>query len=148
MTENPFESPVMQNDEEHRGNPLKIPAICLGILSTALLFVLLLNLPQTIKSMISIDITTPEGQGELFGILCVPVIYFAIAIEVIRGSVGMLKFNRYDKARAAAIVAMIPVCSPFIVLGIPFGIWAFVLLRKPEIKARFQDTTHRTAGVS
>ena len=148
MTENPFESPVMQNDEEPRSNPLKIPAICLGILSTALLFVLLLSIPRTIMSMITIDITTSEGQGELFGILTVPVVYLAIAIEVMRGSIGMLKFNRYDKARAAAIVAMIPVCSPFIVLGIPFGIWAFMLLRKPEIKARFQDATPRTAGDS
>ena len=143
MTENPFESPPSEHGEDTRPNPLTIPAIGLAALSAALFLVLLLSLPRTVMSAIaiilSIDFGNSEGPAELAGLLSIPIIFFAISTEVFRGSIGMLKFNQYPKARAAAIVAMIPVCSPFIVLGIPFGIWAFVLLQKPDIKARFKD---------
>jgi hypothetical protein len=37
-------------------------------------------------------------------------------------------------------VASIPVLSPFIWLGIPLGIWAFVVLRRADVRAAFDNT--------
>jgi len=44
---------------------------------------------------------------------------------------------------AAAIVACVPFCSPCVVLGIPFGIWALVVMAKPEVRAAFQPRPFR-----
>jgi hypothetical protein len=49
----------------------------------------------------------------------------------------MRKLQRYGRAKAGAIVAMIP-CSACCLLGLPFGIWSLVVLSKPEIKSAFQ----------
>lgn len=94
MTENPFESPRLQNSDAAFGNPLMFPAICLCVLSVALLILFSLSAPRTIMSAISTDITTSGGQGRFFGLLSVPIINIAIGIEVLRGSIGMMKFNR------------------------------------------------------
>ncbi len=40
-----------------------------------------------------------------------------------------------DGNRAAA---MIPCVSPCCLLGLPLGIWALIVLVKPEVKAAFQ----------
>ena len=37
----------------------------------------------------------------------------------------MRNLKNYGQARAAAVVAMIPLLGPCCLLGIPFGIWAF-----------------------
>lgn len=50
----------------------------------------------------------------------------------------MKNLQRHTVCMVAAIVALIPcITSPCCVLGIPVGIWALVLLLKPEIKAAF-----------
>ena len=40
-------------------------------------------------------------------------------------------------SRLAAFMACIPWVTPFLFLGIPFGIWALRLLNEPDIKAAF-----------
>jgi len=47
-------------------------------------------------------------------------------------------------ARVGAILTVIPFLSPFVVLGIPFGIWALVLLARQDVKIAFaQSAAHR-----
>jgi hypothetical protein len=36
-----------------------------------------------------------------------------------------------------SIVAMVPCLGPCCIVGIPIGIWALVVLMKPEVKAAF-----------
>ncbi len=43
----------------------------------------------------------------------------------------------YGFAMTASIIAMIPCISPCCLLGLPFGIWALVVLSKPEVKSAF-----------
>ena len=38
----------------------------------------------------------------------------------------------------ASILAMIPCLSPCCLIGLPIGIWALVILMKPEVKAAFK----------
>jgi len=56
---------------------------------------------------------------------------------VLFGAIQMLKRKNYSLSKNASIVAMIPLVGPCCLLGIPFGIWAFVALNKPGVKESF-----------
>ena len=56
---------------------------------------------------------------------------------VIYGSTQMMKLKNFGLSMAAAIIAMIPCFGPCCCLGLPVGIWALVVLNKPEVKASF-----------
>jgi len=45
--------------------------------------------------------------------------------------------RNYEFAFLAAILAMIPCVTPCCFLGLPFGIWAVIVLRKPGVKDAF-----------
>ncbi len=53
------------------------------------------------------------------------------------GAWCMRSSRRYGVSVAAAIVACLPFLSPWIFLGIPFGIWALVLLRRQDVREAF-----------
>jgi hypothetical protein len=61
----------------------------------------------------------------------------AVSVFILLGALRMQKLAGHGLAMAAAIVAMIPCFSPCCLLGIPFGIWALVVLSKPEVKSQF-----------
>lgn len=60
-----------------------------------------------------------------------------IHLLVLLGAKSMLRLRSYSNARAAALVSIVPFCSPVLVLGIPFGVWALVVLARPQTKAAF-----------
>lgn len=57
---------------------------------------------------------------------------------ILFGALKMKKCQSYGWAMAASILAVIPCISPCCLVGIPIGIWALVVLSKPEVKAQFQ----------
>jgi phage FluMu protein Com len=57
---------------------------------------------------------------------------------VLYGAIQMKNQRRFGTARAAAIVAMIPLLGPCCILGIPFGFWAFTTLGKPGVRSIFR----------
>jgi len=59
-----------------------------------------------------------------------------VGLGVLLGGLQMMRLRSRGLALTGAILAMVPV-SPFCLLGLPFGIWALVVLRKPEVKAAF-----------
>ncbi len=82
---------------------------------------------QDIPSMMS------GGIGAVFS-----VIGLIMSVVVFMGASKMKNAESYGFAMAAAIIAMIPCLGPCCLLGLPFGIWALVVLMKPEVKAAFQ----------
>jgi hypothetical protein len=52
------------------------------------------------------------------------------------GGFKMMKLQNYNLAMAAAVLALIP-CSVCCLIGLPAGIWALIILMKPEVKAAF-----------
>ncbi len=58
---------------------------------------------------------------------------------VLSGAIKMRKMQRHRSAVAGAAIAIIPVLSPLLILGIPFGIWAMIKLSDPEIKRYFTN---------
>lgn len=73
------------------------------------------------------------GIGAVFN-----VIGLAMSVVVFMGASKMKNAESYGLAMAAAIIAMVPCVSPCCLLGLPLGIWALVVLLKPEVKAAFQ----------
>jgi hypothetical protein len=61
----------------------------------------------------------------------------AMSILVLIGAAKMQSLRSFEFAFAAAILAMIPCLTPCCALGLPFGIWALVVLNKPEVKSQF-----------
>jgi len=66
---------------------------------------------------------------------------FQIIIEILIlvGALKMLKRQSYHFAYAAAIMSVIPCITSCCVwpLGLIFGIWAMIVLSKPEVKSQF-----------
>jgi hypothetical protein len=60
-----------------------------------------------------------------------------IVISIGAAKLGFLE--SYRMARIGSILACVPLLTPFVWLGIPFGIWALRLLRDPEIQRAFPD---------
>lgn len=64
---------------------------------------------------------------------------FAMAIAglILYGALKMKKLESYGWAMTASIIAMVPCFSPCCLIGLPIGIWALVVLSKPEVKGAF-----------
>ena len=81
----------------------------------------------------------PEGErvanmiGQGVGVLVM--ILFNTIVTI--GAFKMKSASSYGMAMTAAIVSMIPCCSPCYVLGIPFGVWALIVLMDEKVKAGF-----------
>ncbi len=69
--------------------------------------------------------------------------HFLLMIFFSIGAAKMGFLESYRLGRISSLLACIPLVTPFYLLGIPFGIWAYVLLGKPKIKAAFEQ--HRIA---
>ena len=133
---NPYASPASAGSGSPE-NPLRIPGIALLILSVLLVSLIVGTLPGQIVRIRAIDTSTPRGSGMLVGsvtaLIVLPLVNLAIAL----GAVSMIRLKSYRSSYTAAILSVIPVCSPCYVLGIPFGIWAIVVLNRPGMKQRF-----------
>lgn len=55
---------------------------------------------------------------------------------VLFGAMKLLRLQSRTLATVAAVAAMLP-CQCCCVFGLPFGIWALVVLNKPEVKSSF-----------
>ena len=76
-----------------------------------------------------------EGaQGPLAGV--VNLMIAALNGFVLFGAIKMMRLQSYGLVMAATIAAMLP-CQCCCLFGLPFGIWALVVLNKPEVKSHF-----------
>jgi hypothetical protein len=61
-----------------------------------------------------------------------------ISAAILVGGLMMFKLRAYGLCVAAAVLALVPCVSPCCCLGLPLGIWALVVLFKPEVKSAFR----------
>jgi len=69
--------------------------------------------------------------------IIIRVIGILVGIFIIYGGLKMRKLESHGLCVAASIIAMIPCLSPCCCIGLPIGIWALVILNKPEVKQYF-----------
>jgi hypothetical protein len=61
----------------------------------------------------------------------------AVGVLILVGASKMQSLQNYSLAVTASVLAMLPCISPCCLLGLPFGIWALVVLNRPEVKSQF-----------
>lgn len=66
------------------------------------------------------------------------VVEIAVAAFIIFAALKMRELRQWELSLAASIIAMIPCVSPCCILGLPIGIWALVVLLRPEVKEAFR----------
>ncbi|MBY0523821.1 MAG: hypothetical protein K2R98_10510 [Gemmataceae bacterium] len=83
------------------------------------------------------------GGDELMvgGIIMCGALIFSITVGVliIVGASKMKRLESYAFAMVSSILAMIPCISPCCLLGLPFGIWALVVLNDQNVKDAFKS---------
>ena len=126
---------------------VKSPAIALKVTAILGLFLVVLGLVFNILTLSGFQfglqqINDPQVQkyfntlGGGLGIVQ-DIVSGIVGVIVLIGAAKMQKLRNYQFALTASIVAMVPCLSPCCFLGLPFGIWALVVLNKPEVKSQF-----------
>lgn len=65
------------------------------------------------------------------------IIGLAVGGFIIWASMQMKQLRGWTLCVVASVVAMIPCISPCCLVGLPIGIWALIVLMKPEVKSAF-----------
>ena len=66
------------------------------------------------------------------------IIGIVMGVIILMGALKMKKLESYSFSMVAAVIAMVPCISPCCLVGLPIGIWALVVLNKPEVKSAFR----------
>lgn len=80
-----------------------------------------------------------QGGGSIVGAIISFLIGAAANGLVLFAGLKMKNLESYGISMAGAIVAIIPCLSPCCIVGIPFGIWALVVLLNDEVKTAFKS---------
>ena len=84
------------------------------------------------------------AEGGFLIVLCVAGLIIDAVIVI--GASKMMKLESYSFAVAAALLSIIPcLSSPCIILGMPFGLWALLVLMDPSVKVGFFRTNESAA---
>jgi hypothetical protein len=129
---------------------IKAPAIALKITAIIGLVVVTLGFIVNILTLAGVEIfpkqpmPNPQMEKLLNSIgggvgIVQDIIGAVIGILVYIGAGKMQRLEGYQFAMVAAIAAMVPCLSPCCLLGLPFGIWALIVLNKPEVKSYFTN---------
>jgi hypothetical protein len=127
-------------------NKLKFPAIGLiaaGVLNAICgLYFIGSALYQYSAGVLNTRFSTDAEQIGFYvgfwGTAALGVLGFLVAPVIIYGAIQMMRGRSFGLSRTAAILAVIPLTSCCFVIGIPFGIWALVVLSQPDVKALFR----------
>jgi hypothetical protein len=118
------------------------PAICL--LVTAILGVLV-NVFQVVISIVApkwIQQNNIFAQGQQTPpelSVAVGAVFVLLNIAIVGGAISMMKRRMYPLALTSAILSMVNCGNFCCLLGLPFGIWAVVILSRADVRAAFQD---------
>ena len=123
-------------------NQINGPAI--GLIAVAILGFVLQGIALVVNLLGASLFATSQMPSEAWGRMMSGslgvisnVIALVVSILILVGGLKMRKLENYGLAMAASIVAMIPCISPCCLIGVPIGIWAVVVLSKPEVKSAF-----------
>lgn len=135
-----------QEPTSEAGNRLKGPAIALLVLAPLSIIFMGVDFGFRVVNLangeIPVVVDAPgAAQGAMIGAYigaAVDVIAIFCQIGVIFGAISMLKVKSYNLALTASVISVIPCLSACCVVGMPFGIWALVVLNDSKVKAAFR----------
>ena len=71
--------------------------------------------------------------------LAIACLQFVVLILIAIGGAKLAFLESYWFARLGALLACIPIITPFMILGLPFGVWSLRLLADPSVRSAFPD---------
>lgn len=77
--------------------------------------------------------------GMMSTIFIVALTFLLLNAIVLSGALQMRRLKKHRASVAAAAVSVIPVLTPLVIVGIPFGAWAMIKLQNPEIRRYFTN---------
>jgi len=101
--------------------------ICLGLLVFGIVFML-----------IDRQAIGPGANLPFAVVLVAYVIQGIVNVIILVAAVKMKNLESYGWSMTGSILAMIPFLSPCCLLGLPFGIWALVVLNDPIVRQGFE----------
>lgn len=154
--DNPYSSPeqlgntstgMSQKPTPDAASRLKIPAIALLVLAPIAIIFMTADFGFRVYNLMNGDIPViidqpGATQGAVIGAYIgagVDVLAIVCQIVVIIGAIGMLKVKSYNMAMTASVISVVPCLSACCVVGMPFGIWAIVILNDSTVKAAFRS---------
>lgn len=134
IPENPFDPPASLDDEspEERAKRLvSKPATALIVLSSAHAVFDTIGLVNCVFLVIQ---RHPFAMPEVINYILLAMHFSSMIVISIGGAqLGYLKSRRW--ARVGVLLACVPMLTPFLILGVPFGIWSLMLLGDERIEA-------------
>ena len=103
---------------------------------------ILFNIYQMTQPVVYIAPGQPGAElnalrGNPAGSVGFGVVALLVSGFIIFGAIQMKNGKMYGVSMAAAILSIIPCCSPCFCFGIPFGIWALIVLLDQNVKSSF-----------
>jgi hypothetical protein len=155
MLDNPYEPPVTWHrpvgetrDQIAAKSSLRLPAVALIVLAVlamgldvgVLTHAIVGDAPKMLR-----DEGPEKGRELIVANVVANGLLLVIHAIVLFGALQMFKVRSYANAMTAAIVSLIPFCSPVVLVGMPFAIWALVVLRRDGVKKAFRGETDAVA---
>jgi hypothetical protein len=123
---------------------VRMPAVGLIITSSFWLIMLVVLLVLNLFQLLSGAEMNVQQGGDFLGEAAMPmnlVLIMLLSVVtscVLYGSLNMMQRRNYGVAVTAAVLSVAPCFSPCLFVGIPFGLWALLLLLRPEVKYGFR----------
>jgi len=123
------------------------PAISLIVIGSLDIFLVILDMILSLAgfNFVPASARGPGGPGGNFAFQSNPVIVLpthllgiGLDILILMGGIKMKQLQNHGLAMAASILAILPCGNPCCCIGLPIGIWALVVLNRPEVKDAFQ----------
>jgi hypothetical protein len=144
---NPYQSPFHAENPSDALRDVQGPAFALMIVSIIAIAIGFLGIAVDMFLIVSglvdrLELANDEPMSVRVQIIfrtAWGIILLIASSFVLYGALKMKKLQNYDVAKAATIVSMVPCIGPCLCLGIPFGIWAIVVLSKPHVRSAFRS---------
>jgi hypothetical protein len=123
---------------------VRMPAVGLVITSSFWLIILVVALVLNLFYLLGLAQMNVQQGGDFLGEAAMPMNLVGIMLMafvtscVLYGSLSMMQRRNYGVAVTAAVLSVLPCFSPCFIVGIPFGLWALLLLFRPEVKYGFR----------
>lgn len=106
---------------------------------------LVLSIPSLLMHLMGANFLPPDLPPEaawmkvMMGPLGIAsnLVNIVIGVLILVGGLKMRKLESYGLAMTAAILSIIPCTTSCCLVGIPIGVWAVVVLMRPEVKSSF-----------
>jgi hypothetical protein len=143
--ENPYAPPqTPAADDEPPLSSIEVKARlrrpALGLLASAIWGIgvaLFLGTTVALEKIHRLPRFTEQDQSEVATYACMLLAFILVAVTIARGALAMLNASDLFAARNAAILAVLP-CGGAWIIGLPFGIWALLVLRDPRVRYEFR----------